>query len=129
MTLRSFFSLSMILVSACTFQVERILVTDDDDGERSFAGGPEVFAAECARCHGEDGAGLGELGPSLFVEIPKIDDQAALVDVIENGVFDDGEEEMPAISLSAQSQADVIEFVIQEFCPAGNVEGKSICDD
>ena len=58
-------------LALAAFTIVMLFANEPDDpaplgagtGDRAVADGADVFAAECARCHGADGA--GGLGPSL----------------------------------------------------------------
>ena len=72
--------------------------------------GAQIFAANCARCHGADGG--GGIGPQLAGEVrkdfPDLDDQIALVT--------GGKGTMPAFGgdLSAEQIQQVVEFTRTE---------------
>lgn len=71
--------------------------------------GADVYAGNCAACHGSDGTN-GASGPDLSGLVPGMSD-SALESVIKNGVGS-----MPAIStLDDQEVADVVAWLRQEF--------------
>jgi len=69
------------------------------------AAGANVYAANCASCHGVNGE--GGTGPALAGEA---EETAELEDIILNG-----EGEMPAIPLEDQELADVIAYLQETF--------------
>lgn len=75
--------------------------------------GANVFATRCASCHGADGRGT-LAGPRIDDEVPEKSDK----DIWE--VIQDGDDEMPAVPLSAQETADVIAHLRAVFGAEGD---------
>ena len=86
------------LLTACGSSATDGLVGDPAEGAN-------VYAANCASCHGVNGE--GGVGPALAGEA---EETAELEDIILNG-----EGEMPAIPLEDQELADVIAYLQQTF--------------
>ncbi|MEM6957445.1 MAG: c-type cytochrome [Myxococcota bacterium] len=56
------------------------LLEAEREGEGDIDAGAEVFAENCARCHGADGS--GDFGPDLFDRVPMRDDETLLERVL-----------------------------------------------
>jgi len=97
--MRSLLFLALVLLAGCSFN-ERV------DGILELTGVPAdgevVWAAECARCHADDGTG-NDLGPGILAELHHGDAQ------ILTWILDGKGAEMPAFpELTDQDAADVL---------------------
>lgn len=74
------------------------------DLEGDATAGGELFADNCATCHGSDGTGVS--GPSLI----GMDDENEIIEYVLNG-----EDAMPAFDFTDQEMADVLAYILSEF--------------
>ncbi len=86
---------------------------EEDDTGFSPAGGDAtageaIYGSACASCHGATGRGTAA-GPDLSDEVPEMSD-GEIAEVIT-----EGEDDMPAIALSATEIADVIAWLRARF--------------
>lgn len=81
--------------------------------------GKELFASNCARCHGEDGAG-GEFGPTLvdMARSGQPGSPAGLRDVIRNGIPGSG---MPPFALPEEQLNELVAFLQALRSPAASL--------
>lgn len=103
---------ALLACSACSHRSHAPAANQMDDSvatpaDASTARGKTVFAAQCAACHGADGAG-GQIAPTLRGE-RKRKDRAAVIEAIERP-----SPPMPKLfpgQLTSQDVADLVAYV------------------
>ena len=82
--------------------------TDGATAPGDVSTGAMLFATHCAGCHGPAGEGTAQ-GPDLREEVPEHSDRELTRTVLQ------GEDDMPATSLSPQEMTDLLAFLRARF--------------
>lgn len=97
--------LALPLLVACSGAADKDTGGTDIDGDA--AAGADVYASNCAGCHGANGEGGS--GPALADEVPEKSD-ADLEGIITNGTGS-----MPGFELEDQEMADLIAYLRENY--------------
>ena len=81
--------------------------TSSTEGTGDAAAGADVYASNCAGCHGVNGE--GSTGPAMADEVPSKSD-AELENLITNGIGD-----MPPVPLDAQDMDDLLAYLRENY--------------
>ncbi len=104
---RSILSLTLVLsLVACGDKEGDSGGGDSPDDCTSEQTGAEIYASNCAGCHGADGSGVS--GPSLIDAVPNRSDDEILSAVTEGG------DTMPPFTLSCGEQDALLQYLRDE---------------